>query len=121
MKKKLTIFLLLLTWQIVVFGDSLTLINDSTSRLNAVIQDATGTVLGEMVINAGDSSTWNLNYDYAGYDAQPTNPQTPYTVNWYCMSGDLFGTCMGVASDSSITAQSCGGDQQCLQNADDDD
>ena len=109
--------LLFICWQISGYSDSLTLTNDSTVTLSAVIQDATGTVLGQMDIIAGNSTTWSLNYDYAGYDAQPTNPQPPYIVNWYCMSGQLFGTCMDVAPDSSITAQSCGGDQQCMQDS----
>ncbi|HEY2810152.1 MAG TPA: hypothetical protein VGJ00_02020 [Rhabdochlamydiaceae bacterium] len=101
----------LLSW-----ADILTLENDSQVPLNAVIQDATGTVLEEVVIQPGDSTTWSLNYEYYGYNSQPSAPQTPYTVNWYCDSGELFGTCMDVASESTVTALSCGGDQQCGQN-----
>src|SRR5690348_12408351 len=99
-----------------IWGDSLVLVNDSNVLLNAVIQDATGTILEETVINPQNSSTWSLDYLYKGYDAEESNPQTPYTVNWYCMSGDLFGTCRDVPSDSTVMAQSCMGGQQCNQS-----
>ncbi len=101
--------------QNLIWADSLVLINDSKVRLSAVIQDATGTILEEIVIDSLDSSTWSLDYEYFGYNAEPSNPQTPYTVNWYCMSGDLYGTCRDVPSDSTVMAQSCMGGQQCGQ------
>jgi len=102
--------------QSLAWGDSLVLVNDSNVQLSAVIQDATGTILEETVINSQDSSTWSLDYEYYGYDAEANNPQTPYTVNWYCMSGALYGTCRDVPSDSTVMAQSCMGGQQCNQN-----
>lgn len=111
--------LALLFWQSMIWSDSITLQNDSNMRLSAVVQDATGKVLEEVVINAGDSSSWSLDYEYFGYDAEQTNPPTPYTVNWYCMSGDLFGTCTDVGSESTVTALSCGGAQQCGENSED--
>lgn len=113
--KKITIVIFLLCMQNLIWADSLVLINDSKVRLSAVIQDATGTILEEIVIDSLDSSTWSLDYEYFGYNAEPSNPQTPYTVNWYCMSGDLYGTCRDVPSDSTVMAQSCMGGQQCGQ------
>lgn len=98
-----------------IWSDTLTLNNDSNLQLSANILDATGALLGEMVIDSQDTMTWSLNYEYFGYESQPSVPQTPYTVNWYCMSGQLFGTCDDVPSDSAVSAMSCGGPNQCLE------
>jgi hypothetical protein len=114
--RSLIVFFLFLSMQ--AWSDMLTLVNDSSMQLSAEIQDATGATLEEVVIDAGDSTTWSLNYEYYGYESQPQAPTTPYTVNWYCMSGDLFGTCMDVDSDTTVRAQSCGGAQQCGQSSD---
>jgi len=106
--------ILLLCLQNLIWGDSLVLVNDSNVRLSAEIQDATGTILEETVIDSQNSSTWSLD-SFFGSDANESNPQTPYTVNWYCMSGDLYSTCRDVPSDSTVMAQSCMGGQQCNQ------
>jgi hypothetical protein len=117
--KSLIILIFLFCLQLAGWSDVLTLINDSEVMLDVVVEDATGTVLTEDTINPGDSTTWSLNYEYYGYEAQPNDPQTPYTVYWYCMSGKLYGTCRDVNSDSSVSAQSCGGGQECMQNSED--
>lgn len=98
-----------------LWADSLVLMNDSNYRLNAIIEDAAGNVLEETVINPQDSSTWSLDYEYFGYDAEENNPPGPYTVYWYCMRGQLYGTCRDVPADSTVLAQSCLGGQQCSQ------
>lgn len=116
MKKIIGMFVFFFTLQCLIWSDSLVLVNDSNEQLSAVIQDATGTVLEEMVIDSQDTSTWSLDYEDFGYDAQPNNPQTPYTVQWYCMSGEVFGICRDVPSDSTVMAQSCMGGQQCGQD-----
>ncbi len=113
--KKTIISLILCLCSQMIWGDSLVLVNDSNIRLNAVVQDATGTILQEAVIDSQNSTTWSLDYAYYGYNAEEKNPQTPYTVNWYCMSGQLYGTCTDVQSDSTVNAQSCLGGQQCGQ------
>jgi hypothetical protein len=110
--KKIIGMILLFCMQGLIWADSLVLVNDSNVQLSAVIQDATGTILEETVIDPQDSSTWSLD-SFFGFDANVTNPQTPYTVNWYCMSGDLYSTCRDVPSDSTVMAQSCMGGQQC--------
>ncbi len=109
-------WLFLILWQAALWGDSLTLNNDSTLMLSAEILDANGTLLEEVVLEPQDTTTWSLDYEYFGYDAQPSNPQVPYTVNWYCPSGQLFGTCYDVSSDSAVNALSCLGDQACGEN-----
>jgi len=113
MKKLLFLFLCL---QIAAFSDSLTLVNDSNLTLSAEILDANGVLLEQVVLDAQDTSTWSLDYEYFGYNANPSNPPVPYSVNWYCLSGSLFGTCYAVPSDSSVNALSAEGPQQCEED-----
>lgn len=103
----------LLGLQIAAYSDSLTLNNDSHLTLSAEILNVSGELLEQVVLEPQDTSTWSLDYEYFGYDAEVSNSQEPYTVNWYCLSGDLFGTCYGVSSDSSVNALSAEGPQQC--------
>ncbi|MES2122908.1 MAG: hypothetical protein V4492_09060 [Chlamydiota bacterium] len=81
------------------YANSLALVNDSNFTLRAVIVGADGTQLGEFVLNPRDESS----------DAS----QLPFTVNWYCMAGAPFGVCNQVGTGSVVTAQSCGGVQEC--------
>ena len=39
----------------------------------------------------------------------------PYTVNWYCLAGGSFGVCNDVSAGALVTAQSCGGAQECSE------
>jgi hypothetical protein len=112
MIKMFSVFFLL-SFQALVWSDSLVLFNNTDIQLSATILDANGKVLEETVINPQNSITWSLDFEYYGYDAEESNPATPYTVNWYCMGGELYGTCYDVSSDSTVLAQTCGGDQQC--------
>jgi hypothetical protein len=96
-----------------IWADSLTLINDSTVRLRVVIQDVKHNFVDEIYIDAANSSTWSAEYLYYGYGAKSTYPKAPFTVTWYCMNGDVFGTCRFVNSDSTCNALSCGGPREC--------
>lgn len=108
------LFFLFLSLSSLIWADSLVLVNNSDVQLSATITDATGKVLEETgPINPQNSITWSLDFEYYGYNAEESNPQTPYTVTWYCNSGEIYGTCYDAPSDSTVLAQSCGGDQQC--------
>ena len=97
----------------VCFANSVNLFNDSSYQLKATIYDASGTMLGEFVLNPRDATEWS---DDENFGAESTYAsQTPYTVNWYCMSGGAYGVCNNVAAGSIVTAQSCGGTQECPQ------
>ncbi len=93
-------------------ANSVSLINDSPYTLKAALYDANGALLGEFVLNPRDATMWNDNYENAGPGNQYI-AQVPYTVNWYCMNGGAYGTCENVAAGSTVTAQGCGGDQEC--------
>ncbi len=98
----------------VSWANSVTLMNNSTYTLQASIYDANGTLLGQFVLNPSDATLWSDDYEDWGAESQYT-PQIPYTVNWMCMNGSAYGICNNVAAGSVVTAQSCGGDQECQQ------
>ncbi|MBS0604797.1 MAG: hypothetical protein JSS60_07155 [Verrucomicrobia bacterium] len=99
------------------WANSVSLFNDSEYTLKAVIYDANGTLLGEFVMNPRDATDWSDNDMNFGTETQYSS-QIPYTVNWSCMSGNPYGSCNNVASGSVVTAQSCGGAQECQQQQD---
>ena len=94
-----------------LFADSINLFNDSQYTLKAIIYDANGTLMGEFILNARDASEWSNNQNFGS--EMSNAPQTPYTVNWVCMSGGGYGSCNNVAAGSTVTAQGCGGTQEC--------
>lgn len=111
MKKIVFLFALCLCAQIGVWSNSVNLFNNTDNKLKAVIISANGEVLDEVILNARDASTWADDMYQFGYN--PANAQTPYTVNWYCMGGQSFGTCEDVSSGSIVLAQNCSGSQEC--------
>lgn len=96
------------------WANSVTLLNNTPYTLQAVIYDASGTLLGEFTINPQDATLWSDDYENWGNESQYAS-QIPYTVNWYCMNGGSYGTCSNVAAGATVTAQSCGGNQECPQ------
>lgn len=107
----LTIFICI---QGAAFANSVNLFNDSEYTLKAVIYDANDNLLGEFILNARDAATWSDNEDNFGTEIQNAS-QTPYSVEWTCMGGAAYGSCDDVAAGSVVTAQGCGGAQQCQQ------
>ncbi len=94
-----------------VFADSISLFNDSQYTLKAIIYDANGTLMGEFILNPRDASQWSNDQNF-GSEMSYTS-QSPYTVNWLCMGGSGYGSCNNVAAGSTVTAQGCGGVQEC--------
>jgi hypothetical protein len=107
-------FLLLIIAQTNNWANSVSLLNDTPYTLRATIYDANGNLLGEFTLNSRDATLWSDNYENFGTESQYAS-QIPYTVNWYCMNGGSYGTCENVAAGATVTAQSCGGDQECPQ------
>jgi hypothetical protein len=102
----------LICLQAAAWSNSVTLLNDTPYTLQATIYDANGTLLGEFTINSREATLWSDDYENFGMESQYAS-QVPYTVNWYCMNGNAYGTCEDVAAGATVTAQSCGGDQEC--------
>ena len=114
MNKKGILLILCLLFQTLAFANSVSLLNDSIYTLRAKLYDATGTLLGEFILNPRDAADWNDNQMDFGTQNQSAS-QTPYSVNWTCLGGGPYGSCNNVAAGSVVTAQSCGGNQQCKQ------
>lgn len=106
---------MLLCSSISVFANSISLFNNTSYRLKAVIIAADGTsVLDEVILNSRDASTWADDQYQFGYN--PASSTTPYTVNWYCMKGEPFATCTDVAAGAIVLAQNCSGTKECPEN-----
>lgn len=98
----------------VSWANSVTLMNNSTYTLQAAIYDANGTLLGQFVLNPSDATLWSDDDENFGTESAYAS-QIPYTVNWTCMNGSPYGVCNDVAAGDVVTAQSCGGVQECQQ------
>lgn len=101
----------MLSWQCVGFANSVNLFNDSPVRLRAVVMGADGSQLGEFILNPRDATQWSDDDDLGVVSSDAS--QVPYTVYWYCMGGASFGVCENVSAGAVVTAQSCGGNQEC--------
>lgn len=97
---------------------AVTLVNDSANQLRAVIRAADGTYVGEVVVPAMQTMKWNDYTGGVGNIQYPTASQTPYTVAWFCMTGDgtPFSICTNVGSGQTVTSTSCDGLRQCQPN-----
>ncbi|MFS8564271.1 MAG: hypothetical protein LVR00_08200 [Rhabdochlamydiaceae bacterium] len=84
--------------------------NDSTYKLQAIVQASDGASLGEVVVNPRQTMSWN---DYNSGVGAPNQSRTPYTVQWYCMDGESFSTCSNVSPGGLAQAMSGGGARAC--------
>lgn len=115
MKRLLGLFFIAFAlMQTVCWANSVNLLNNTPYTLQATIYDANGTLLGQFTLNPQDAALWSDDYENFGNESQYAS-QLPYTVNWYCTNGGVYGTCQNVAAGATVTAQSCGGTQECPQ------
>ncbi|MBS3905193.1 MAG: hypothetical protein KGZ39_07695 [Simkania sp.] len=103
-------FLLILFLLPTLHAGTVILINDSPYQLRAVVRGSDGSVKGEMVIDATNTSAWTDTFQ--GY-SRPDRSQTPYTVLWYCLDGSPFSVFSGVATGGTATALGGSGARQC--------
>jgi hypothetical protein len=99
---------------------SVRLINNSPYTLRAVIRGGDGSFLSEMVINSQKEMNWTDTYGNYGSSGganddvnQNYRSKTPYTVLWYCTSGDTYGVSDTVGTGSIVTSQGSIGDRMC--------
>ena len=84
------------------------LINDSPFPLSSTILSATGTVLGRYNLKPQEQAGWeNFAINSNGVS------QTPYTVIFYCTTGEVFGTVGGISTGGMIFASSASGPRFC--------
>jgi|SRR5579885_1328490 len=89
------------------------LVNDSPYKLRAVVRANDGTFLGEIVINPQDSTTWTDNFAGLPGGFQQAISQTPYTVLWYCLTGEAFSTVYPVGPGGTAMSMLGDGAKQC--------
>lgn len=106
MKRLILVFCLLATS---LCATSLKLFNDSPYKLRAVVRAADGTYLGETILLSQSYYNWTDTYSQFGLGGYqgPSAPssRTPYTVSWYCLSGDEYSICTNVPSGGLVTPQ----------------
>ena len=116
MKAKMFLFFCSIFITTALFAGSVRLTNDSPFKLTAVIISATGDEMAQYTLDPRQSVTWE-NYntsDLSGsVDLQPTWPETPYTVVWYCQDGGDYSVSTNVGSGGLSTAQSGSGTRFC--------
>lgn len=87
---------------------SVRLINDSPFPLSATILSATGVVMGRQSIQPQEQISWqNSDVDV------DKNSQTPFTVIFYCKTGEVYGTMSGVGVGGLVQASTSSGPRFC--------
>ncbi len=103
-------FIVVLVFCQLVHAGSVRLVNDSTYKLQAIVQASDGSSLGEVVVNPRQTMSWN---DYNSGVGAYNQSRTPYTVQWYCMDGESFSTCSNVSPGGLTQAMSGVGPRAC--------
>ncbi len=91
-----------------VFSATITLINDSSYTLNAMIKNVNDEILGEFTISSQQRVSWQDSQQGVGEFTKG-----PYTVTWTCQSGAVFGVNDLVSSFATVTALSSVGPGYC--------
>lgn len=113
MKLSLRFFLFLgaFTFGSVLFGNSLSIFNDSMYELTATVYSADGQKLGSMTVASQNQFTWYSNYQNTNTDYS----QTPYSVHFSCPSGSDFGVVDNASPGATVTAMSSMGRRMCTK------
>jgi hypothetical protein len=87
---------------------SVRMINDSPFPLSSTILSATGVVMGRQSLQPQEQSLWqNSDIDVNG----PS--QSPFTVIFYCQTGEVYGTITGVQTGAMVMASQSTGPRFC--------
>jgi|GEM_PF-931992 len=91
-----------------VSAASVRMINDGPFPLSATVLSATGQVMGRQAIQPQQQVLWqNSNIDVNGIS------QSPFTVIFYCTTGEVYGTITGVQTGAMVTASQATGPRFC--------
>lgn len=106
MRKFLCILLLFLNC--FAYSSTVRLINDSPFPLTATILSATGAVCGRYSLQPQEQAGWEtFDIDSKGVS------QTPYTVIFYCQTGEVYGTATGISTGGMVYSTSTSGPRFC--------
>ncbi len=101
-------------------ASSIRLFNDSPYKLRAVIRSSDGSYVGEMVMLPQHFNMWTGEYNQFGPSGgnpegfvKPSPGQPPFSVQWFCLSGDVYSISTNVATGATVTAQQGDGARQC--------
>lgn len=109
MRIKSFLFLLLLFFSVSFLpAASVRMINDSPFPLSATVLSASGTVMGRQSLQPQEQALWqNSDVDVTGIS------QSPFTVIFYCTTGEVFGTISQVQTSAMVTASASSGPHFC--------
>ncbi len=98
-----------------LYGDSVTLLNDSPFELTATVLAADGTFLGQEVFHPGDQINWDTQHTSTQLDIPMDSSVsvTPYTVVWKCNYKGFYSMCMNVPAGGFVSANNCEGPHYC--------
>lgn len=120
MKRWISMLCLALGFATALEAGSIRLKNNSNQKLRVMVEGADGSNLAEYVMNPQSTQTWTDVYGYRTTNRGSRKPlqssdvsKTPYTVSWYCMSGDPYSICTDVAVGSLVMSDSCDGERGC--------
>lgn len=123
MKRRLSFLWMMLAISSSLCAASVRLKNDTFVQLRVIVEGFDGSMLGEVIIDPQQSMTWTDDYGFKANNRGAKKPlqstqmsKTPYTVSWYCMSGDPYSVCTDVAAGSLVMADACSGLRGCNPN-----
>lgn len=93
------------------YSSSLQLYNDSPYKLDAVVINTLGDVVGLETLKPGEQKYWNQ--DTSGILIQFNKVSVPYTVVWYCQEGKEYGIWTLATPGSRVSPQLSDGPKIC--------
>ena len=108
MLTKLLLLLIMPLFVISLSAASIKMINDCPFPLSSTVLSATGTVMGRQALKPTEQALWqnsDVNVD--------KNSQSPFTVIFYCQTGEVFGTISGVQTGAMVMASVSVGPRFC--------
>ncbi|MFZ4773272.1 MAG: hypothetical protein ACOYK9_04700 [Chlamydiia bacterium] len=85
-----------------LFGQTLKLYNDSAFDLHATIYAYDGTKLETLNLGPQVTVIWELGY--AGFERSPSMTTTPFSVSFFCETGELYGAWTAVPTGALVNA-----------------
>ena len=102
------LFLFFSFFPIFNFCATVRLINDSPFPLSSTVLSATGSVLGRYSLKPQEQAGWE------SFDVNTKGvSQSPFTVIFYCTTGEVYGTAVNIATGGMVYATSTSGPRFC--------
>ncbi len=89
-------------------GATVRMINDGPFALSSTVLSATGEVLGRYSLAPQEQVSW----ENSNINVNKTS-QSPFTVIFYCQTGEVYGTVTNVSTGAMVQASSSAGPRFC--------